>query len=227
MLTLTVINDILKYMKQNLHWIIVCIDKSGSMAKIKDDMIGGFNSFIQSQLKLNIGECRIFAYSFDTYYETLFDNVDIKTCPQLNYQNYIPRGWTALYDSLGKTITDIGEKLRNLEEIERPEKVLVVTITDGEDNSRLLKDGVPFSSDEVKKMVEHQKNVYKWDFAYIGANQDAWAVGGSIGVAQASSLNYIADSHGTAVAFDKLSTSTTHYRATKSATFAFTDKSSK
>lgn len=175
-------------------------------------MIGGFNSYIDSQIKANVGEARVFAYTFDTYYETLFENVDINLAPRLSIDNYIPRGGTALYESLGKTIDDIGKKLAEMDESERPEKVLIVTITDGENNSHLSgNEFKQYSSMEVKNMVKHQSDVYNWDFAYIGANQDVWAVGTSIG--SSNNLGYAATKDGTAFAFDNLAKSSTLYRS--------------
>lgn len=208
-------------MKKGLTYIIFVIDRSGSMSSIKKDMIGGFNSFIKAQRDANIGDCRVFAYQFDTEYSTIFENLDVNKVADLTDATYQPRGGTALYNSLGKTINDMGAKLAALPESERPEKVLVVTITDGEDNSTLTNfaDAIQYNSEKVKGMVTHQTDVYKWDFAYIGANQDAWAVGGSMGVA--NNLNYVADSHGTAMAFDNLTKSTLRYRSAPLQAFAF------
>lgn len=208
-------------MKSGLTYIIFVIDRSGSMASIKKDMIGGFNAFIKAQKASKAGDCRVFAYQFDTSYDTIFENADVQTVADLTDETYQPRGGTALYDSLGLTIDNIGTRLSALPENQRPEKVLVVTITDGEDNSRLT-GGKAYSSEKVKEMVKHQTNNYNWQFAYIGANQDAWAVGGSMGVA--NNLNYVADSAGTAYAFDNLARSATMYRASSlgnSAKFKF------
>ena len=216
-------------MKIGLTYIIFVIDRSGSMGSIRDDMIGGFNAFIEAQKKLP-GECKVFAYKFDDSYEPIFEDLDINQVPSLNRDNYVPHGWTALYDSLGKTIVDIGAKLSALKEEDRPEKVLFVTITDGEDNRHLQhEDAIRYDAAKVKKMVDHQTNNYKWNFAYIGANQDAWAVGGSMGVAAAASLNYTADSIGTAYAFSSLSDSTSTYRKScgSDAKFAFDKKDEK
>lgn len=208
-------------MKQGLSYIIFLIDRSGSMSSIQKDMIGGFNTFIKTQKNANIGECRVFAYKFDTDYEVVFENVDINSVPELNEKNYQPRGGTALYDSLGFTIDNMGKRLANTEELERPEKVLVVTITDGEDNDHLDNvNDVRYTSEKVKEMIKHQTERYKWDFAYIGANQDAWAVGTSIGCA--NNLNYAATSKGTATAFATLGASTIRYRSCADA-FSFTD----
>ena len=215
-------------MKSGLTYIIFVIDRSGSMSSIRADMIGGFNAFIKSQQDAKIGTCRVFAYKFDTTYEPMFEDIDLYQCPLLDSNNYEPRGGTALYDSLGKTIIDIGVRLSDMPEEERPEKVLFVTITDGEDNSHLDRtQGLKsYTSQEIKDMVEHQKTVYNWDFAYIGANQDSWAVGSSMGYSAGTTLNYVADSKGTALAFDMLDRSTTSYRsAARGASFKFADSS--
>lgn len=184
-------------------------------------MIGGFNTFIKAQKDAKIGECRVFAYKFDTEYDIIFENMDVNAVPELNNENYVPRGGTALYDSLGFTIDNIGKRLANTDECDRPEKVLVVIITDGGDNDHLTNVGkdVHFSSEKVKEMVKHQTDNYKWEFAYIGANQDAWAVGGSMGVA--NNLNYAATSNGTAMAFATLGSSTVNYRSGKTRGFTF------
>jgi hypothetical protein len=211
-------------MKSGLTYIIFVIDRSGSMQSICSDMIGGFNTFIKSQQDAKLGQCRVFAYKFDTQYETMFEDVDLYQVPLLDKNNYIPRGGTALYDSLGKTINDMGARLSAMPEEERPEKVLVVTITDGEDNDHLHnRDAVRMDSIMVKGMVEHQTKVYSWDFAYIGANQDSWAVGSSMGYQAGTTLDYVADSAGTALAFDTLSRSATAYRSLKGASFKFMD----
>ncbi len=210
-------------MKKYLTYIIFVIDRSGSMESIRNDMIGGFNSFIKTQKEANIGECRVFAYKFDTDYEIIFENMDINSVPLLDENSYQPRGGTALYDSLGFTIDNMGKRLANTDEDERPEKVLIVTITDGQDNSHVenIKECEHYTSQKVKEMVKHQTENYKWDFAYIGANQDAWAVGTSMGVAGNSTLNYAATSRGTAQAFQTLGASTITYRSSVGKAFSF------
>src|SRR3989304_7951272 len=115
-------------MKQGLTYLIFVIDRSGSMDDIRTDMIGGFNAFIKAQRDAKIGEAKVFAYKFDTVYEPMFEDLDLNKVPDLTLENYQPRGSTALYDSLGKTIVDMGAKLAALPEDQRPEKVLVITI---------------------------------------------------------------------------------------------------
>ena len=209
-----------KFMKENLTYIIFVVDRSGSMSSICKDMIGGFNAFIKKQ-KLVPGDCKVFFYQFNTEYNTVYTALDLNRVPDLTDKTYVPQGGTALYPSLGMTIENIGKMLANTSEDDRPGKVLFVTITDGEDNSILWKiDGIiashdfhQFRCDQVKSMIEHQTQVYNWDFAYIGANQDAWAVGSSMGVA--NNLNYVASSKGVEDMFDNLEKSTATYRSSK------------
>ncbi len=227
-------NERLSFMKKNLTYIIFVVDRSGSMGSIKKDMIGGFNAFIAEQKKI-AGDCKVFFYQFDTEYDAVYEGIDLNKVKDLDEKTYVPRGGTALYPSFGKTIEDIGKRLAGLDEEDRPERILFVTITDGEHNSSICRingDNIDwnkfhqFTDVEVKNMVEHQSSVYKWDFAYIGANQDAWAVGSSMGVA--NNLNYIASAAGTKAMFDSLNESTTKYRSsTTKKSFTFEEETTK
>lgn len=212
-------------MKPNLTYLVFVVDRSGSMGVIAKDMIGGFNFFIKAQRDAKLGECKVFFYQFDTQYESVYEDILLENVVDLNDETYVPRGGTALYCSLGKTITELGSRLNSLPEEEKPSKVLIVTITDGEDNSRYLDNSEDhYTLDKVKEMIKHQTEVYNWDFAYIGANQDAWQVGDSMGVAGNTKLGYTATAAGTAVMFDKLSKSTVSYRACSTKKFAFDDE---
>lgn len=212
-------------MKKDLTYIIFLVDRSGSMESIANDIIGGYNSYIRKQRESKIGECKIFFYQFDTHYETIYDGVDINFITDLSNEKYLPRGSTALYCSLGKTITDIGTKLSSLPEEERPSKVLFVTITDGLNNDILFNETI-YTLEDVKNMIQHQIDVYNWDFVYIGANQDAWGVGETMGIGGNTKLTYAADAEGTAVMFDKLCKSTISYRSCATKKFSFDEESS-
>jgi len=216
-------------MKENLTYLIFVVDRSGSMSSICKDMIGGFNSFIKAQRDAKIGDAKVFFYQFDTEYETVHEGISLEDVPDLTDKTYVPRGSTALYGSLGKTITDMGIRLENMPENERPEKVFVITITDGEDNAYLTNESNinepsqyrVYTSEKVKEMIKHQTEVYKWDFAYIGANQDAWSVGSGMGHGAGTTMGYVASAAGTAYMFNKLSDDTSNYRSAKGAKFAF------
>ncbi len=180
-------------MKKGLTKIIFLVDRSGSMQTVAKDMIGGFNSFIKNQKENNLGECRVSFYQFDTVYEKVFENVEVQLVQDLTDETFVPRGGTALLDAMGITINTVGAELAALSEDERPEKVLVVIITDGEENS-----SKEFKSDQIKSMVQLQTEKYSWQFVYLGANQDAWSVGQSMGINAKSSYCYVSSGANTA-----------------------------
>lgn len=174
-------------MKNGYADIALIVDRSGSMDGIKVDMEGGIKNFIQKQ-KETPGECTISLYQFDTVYEPVYENLNADKVPEYELH---PRGGTALYDALGKTINNLGEKYRKMPEEQRPEKVFVVTITDGMENSSR-----EFDSEKIKEMVSHQSDVYKWTFVYLGANQDALLAARNIGVSVCNSMGYMASQSG-------------------------------
>lgn len=175
-------------MKQGLTHIALILDRSGSMSDIKEDMEGALNTFITDQ-KTVPGDCTVSLYQFDDRYEKVFEYIDIE---HVNQITMAPRNMTALYDAIGKTVNAMGEHFASLDESERPEKVIVVIITDGLENSSR-----EFNQDKVREMIKHQEEKYGWAFTYIGANQDAYSVGWGMGVAKGSSMNYGASHAGT------------------------------
>lgn len=203
-------------MKKDYTKIVFVVDRSGSMGSIANDVIGGYNKFISDQKALKHGTCDVSFYQFDTLYEAVYENTPIDFVKDLDSKTFVPRGGTALLDAVGTTIKNVGSHLAKLQESERPEKVLVVIITDGEENS-----SHSYTWDQVKKAVEHQTSVYNWQFTYIGANQDAWSVGANLGIAGGASITYAANSLGTKCAFDSLSSNTANYRSFTNASFAY------
>lgn len=203
-------------MKSGLTYLIFVIDRSGSMASIRDDMIGGFNTFIKTQRDAKLGDCKVFAYKFDNIYETMFEGIDLNDVPALDRTNYVPRDMTALYDAVATTIDNIGTRLSAMKEEDRPEKVLVITITDGEENA-----SVKFNQMDVANRIKTQREQFNWDFAYIGANQDSWKVGSGMSYTAGTTMDYDATPAGTAYAFNRLCASTSNYRGTKGAKFNF------
>jgi uncharacterized protein YegL len=182
-------------MKKDYCDINLVLDRSGSMKSIRDDTIGGVNVFLDQQ-KLLPGEATFSLFQFDNIYEVVVDNKLIKDVQPLTRETFVPRGCTALLDAIGKTINNVGNKLSALADDQRPEKVLVAIVTDGEENS-----SVEFTRSKVFDMINHQKDVYKWEFIYLGANQDAIAAGSSFGINAGSCLNYEATSAGVTKSF--------------------------
>jgi len=206
-------------MKKDYTKIIFIVDRSGSMKTIAKDVIGGYNKFIADQKALKIGTCDVSYYQFDNEYEAVYENTPIDFVKELDEKTFVPRGGTALLDAVGRTIENVGKHLASLSENERPDRVLLVILTDGEENSSRF-----YNSDRVKQMVQHQQNNYKWEFSYIGANQDAWQTGSSMGIAYASNLTYAANSDGTKSAFSSLSFNVSSYRSSKKSNFSFEKK---
>ena len=165
----------------NLTHIAFLLDRSGSMHSIKDDTEGGFNAFIAEQRQQG-GECRVTLAQFDNEYEEVYRDLPLAEVPALRL---VPRGSTALLDSIGRLVTSTGERLAALPEDERPGIVIVGIMTDGHENASR-----EWTHPAVKALIEQQTKTYGWQFLYLGADQDAIEVGSSIGVAAANSMTY-------------------------------------
>jgi len=189
--------------------IVFIADRSGSMFQIREDAIGGFNTFIEDQRKVE-GNADITLVLFDDQYEVPYSNVDIKEVALLNEDTYQPRGSTALLDAIGTTITNVGDELKDLSEDQRPDKVIFCIITDGQENSSR-----EYSRDTIKQMVEHQQEKYNWEFVFLAANMDAIAEGMSYGFMAQSCSNYDNTKDGIKVAYAHVSDSVRAMRTEK------------
>jgi uncharacterized protein YegL len=188
-------------MKKDYTHISMILDRSGSMKDLIKDAIGGFNSFLTNQKTIS-GQATMSVVQFDEEYEILHDFKLIKDVPELNLNTYIPTGMTALIDAIGRTIESTGKHLESLKEENRPEKVIVVIITDGLENCSKL-----YEPCKVKEMIEHQSSVYGWQFTFIGSNQDAILSASDLGIAGAAALSYDANQEGVKMSYDALSRS--------------------
>lgn len=186
-------------MKEQYSHIAIVLDRSGSMSSIKDDTIGGFNSFLKSQ-KEEEGEATFFLAQFDNEYQIIQDNVDIKNAKELTNETFIPRGATALYDAIGRTINSVGKFLSDLKEEERPSKVFFVVITDGMENSSF-----EFTSKNIKDMIEEQQNKYSWKFIFIGSDINSINEANDLGFKKDFSLHFANNSKGTNALYSSMS----------------------
>ena len=168
-------------MRSDLTDLTVVLDRSGSMSSCRDDAEGGLNEFIRKQRE-QPGTCLFSLVQFDTVYEFVHTAVPIQNVSKCTLE---PRGSTALLDAVGRAIVETGERLRKIDEAQRPGLVVFVIVTDGQENS-----SVEFSKAKVEQMIEHQQNVYKWQFSFLGANQDAFAEAGAIGINLVGAANY-------------------------------------
>jgi len=206
-------------MKSNYTHISILLDTSGSTESIKNDIIGGYNSFIEKQ-KQESGELTVTQALFDDRYEIIYNKKNIQEIEPLTDKTFIPRGWTALLRAAVRLIDDTGKVLAALPEEERPEKVLFLIITDGLENwSNSCKfadepthlSNLVYTKQLLAEKIKHQEEVYKWEFVYLGANQDAFSEGGSMGVSK--SFNYTATADGVDKSFKAFTKSFTKYRS--------------
>lgn len=177
-------------MNSNYCRVALILDRSGSMANVRGATIEGFNEFIHGQRAI-AGECSVKLVQFDDQYEEVFDEPLAKV-PPLTSKTFEPRGNTALHDAMGRTIISLGDSLAAMPEEERPGKVIVVVLTDGHENA-----SKEFTAAQVAEMVKHQTEVYKWEFMFLGANQDAVLTAKRLHIPASSSLHYAATPGGT------------------------------
>lgn len=172
-------------MKENCARIAIILDRSGSMASVRESTIAGFNEFIRSQRGV-AGEVSVKLVQFDDQYEVVFDK-PLADVPELTQDLFAPRGMTALLDAQGKTIVTLGEELAALPESERPAKVIVMTLTDGLENA-----SKQYTVDQIATLVKHQTEKYNWDFVFLGANQDAVRTAAAMSIPVGSAMTYTA-----------------------------------
>jgi hypothetical protein len=177
--------------KKGRYELLTIFDRSGSMGIIVDDMVGGYNSFIEEQ-RVQLGnDVNVSLYSFDNFYEVVYDNVNIDKVKKLTVDDVQPRGSTALYDACCRSIDKLGERLNASPDNERPEKVIVMIITDGQENCSKM-----YNKISLKERIREQTDKYGWGFLFLAANQDAMEVGRGFGVAGNNTFTYEATSKG-------------------------------
>lgn len=169
--------------RSDLTHLYFLLDRSGSMQSIKLDTEGGFAAFVAEQASnVDGGECRVTLAQFDNAYEVVYRDLPLADVPPLQLQ---PRGSTALLDAMGRLVTEAGAALAALPEDQRPGTVVVAVMTDGLENA-----STEWTHPAIKALVEQQTNDFRWQFLYMGADQDAIEVGASLGVDRAHSVTY-------------------------------------
>ena len=193
-------------MKDNLTDITFVLDRSGSMSVVRDDTIGGFNTFLNEQKNAQ-GEAQLTLIQFDDHYDIVYTAQNVKVVAELDATTFVPRGWTALLDAIGRTINDTGARIGAMQEADRPSKVIFVILTDGAENA-----SKEFTREKINEMIKHQTETYNWDFVFLGANQDAISVGSGLGISAGNSMTYAANAQGTNDAFMSVASSMVSYR---------------
>lgn len=173
---------------------IVCIiDRSGSMLHLTHDVIGGFNQFLIEQ-KEAPGEARLTLTLFDHEYKKLYDRTPLDQVDPLSAETYKPRGWTALLDAVGKTLSE-----------EYNKHGILFIITDGQENH-----STEFTKDGVKKLIDDKEKA-GWKVTYLGTHADGFDDARAIGV---HNFKTWAPTHsGTISVYSNVSNDTKAYRS--------------
>lgn len=162
-------------MKENFIHVCFVIDESGSMSGTESDVIGGFKKVIDEQKAIKDGTCSVSYFKFASNVEEVFIGKDINEVEYLDGK-YRPNGLTALFDGVGTAIDKIGKWLNEMKEEDKPEKNLIVVMTDGGENN-----SHDYSASKVREMIKHQEDKYNWSFVYMGSDitnaDDANALG--------------------------------------------------
>ncbi len=183
-------------MGNNITELVFILDRSGSMQGLEGDTIGGFNSLIEKQKKVE-GECYVSTVLFDNVSEVLHDRVKLSEIRPMTAKDYTVRGCTALLDAIGGAIRHIGNIHKYARPEDVPEHTLFVITTDGMENASRR-----CTAPQIRELIERQKEKYGWEFLFLGANIDAVATARQFGIGADRAVNYHADRRGTAVVYD-------------------------
>lgn len=184
-------------MNPNLVEIAFVMDRSGSMEPMKSEAIGGFNHFIEEQKK-EPGDARFTLILFDHEYLKPIDHQPLSEVAPIDPGIYQPRGTTALLDAMGQTIDDIGRRLGDTPENERPSKVIIACMTDGFENASKR-----YSNADISRMIEHQRTKYSWEFVFLGATIESRVMAESWTIASSDVLGFKADGAGVTQALSR------------------------
>ncbi len=186
-------------MNDNLTELVFILDRSGSMAGLEGDTIGGFNAMVEKQ-KREKGEALLSAVLFSNDSAVLYDRADIKKVEPMTERQYFVGGCTALLDAIGGAVHHIGNVHKYAREEDRPAKTVFVIVTDGMENASRR-----YTYDEVRRMVERQREKYGWEFLFLGANMDAISAARRFGIREDRAARYACDSEGTQLNYTVLS----------------------
>ena len=178
-------------MKKGLTEIVFILDRSGSMAGLEKDTIGGFNAMLEKQ-RHGEGQALISTVLFSGESAVIHDRVDARDVPPLTEKDYFVCGCTALLDAIGGAIHHIGNVHKYARAEDRPERTLFVITTDGMENASRH-----YNAQRVREMIQRQKARYGWEFLFLGANIDAVDTAARLGIDADRAANFHCDARGT------------------------------
>ena len=204
-------------MKDYTH-ISIILDRTGSMESIKDDTIGGFNTFLKEQRKLT-DKATLTLVQFDSQdpYEVIHSFKPVKDVPELDASTYVPRASTPLLDAIGRGINDLEKRLGDMKKKDRPSKVVMVIITDGQENASR-----EFTKSQIIKMIKH-KEKDDWQFVFLSSDIDGVDEAEHYGFAKNRTMAFDKNKKGTNMMYSSMSERISEYREGKKDVFAFED----
>lgn len=175
--------------------ITFVLDSSGSMHSIADDTVGGFNAFLDEQ-RAEDGTATVSLFDFDDDVSQVYRGMELCEAEYLTEETYTPGGRTALHDAMLRAITDTEQLLA--ERDADPETVVVVVLTDGNENA---------SETPIEPLREQiqAKQTGGWEFLFIGANQDAVLAASEFGVKRDRALTMDHSGEGASSAIESTS----------------------
>ena len=193
-------------MKKDLTELVFVIDKSGSMAGLETDTIGGFNAMLAKQ-KREQGEANVTTVLFNHHSELLHDRIPVQGVAPMTEKEYEVSGTTALLDAIGAAIQKVGNAQKRTNVEHQASKVLFIITTDGHENASR-----EYSYEMIKSMIARQKDNYDWEFIFLGANIDAISAAAQFGISEDFAVKYHADMEGTRLNYEAVSEVVTSYR---------------
>ena len=206
----------MKHSKEDLTHIAIILDRTGSMEEIREDTIGGFNAFLKEQQALP-DEATLSLIQFDSQdsYEVIHHFEKIKSVPKLTPETYVPRASTPLLDAIGRGINDLESALGKMQPEKRPANVVMVIITDGQENSSR-----EFGKNQIVKMIK-AKQEKDWQFVYLSADLDSINDAMEYGMHAHATMAFAKTPVGTQHMWSSSSKALACYRAKKSKSIFF------
>ena len=193
--------------ENNITELVFILDRSGSMAGLEDDTIGGFNAMIEKQKK-QTGTCYVSTVLFANESLVIHDRATLDRIAPMTDRDYVVGGCTALLDAIGDAIRHIGNVHKYARAEDVPAHTMFVITTDGMENASRR-----YGADEVRKLIRRQEEEFGWEFLFVGANIDAVQTAKHFGIRADRAVNYNADRRGTQVVYETLGETVRCFRA--------------
>ena len=185
-------------MKNNTTELVFILDRSGSMSGLEADTIGGFNAMIENQKRVD-GKCYVSTVLFDNESKVIHDRIELEKVKPMTDKDYTVHGCTALFDAIGGAVEHIANIHKYARREDVPQNTMFVITTDGMENASRS-----YNCEQVKSMIEKQKEKSGWEFIFVGANIDAVKTAKTFGISENRSVDYCADPQGTACLYDNI-----------------------